>query len=90
MTGYVPEPVHRRRSTVADYHRLRFRIPPQAGDVFLLIEVADMGLMAGRDIKVPLYTRHNIPEVWIVDIVHRQVLRYADPAGGAYHVQGGI
>lgn len=61
---------------------------PEAPDVLLLIEVADTSLQTDRDIKVPLYARHGIPEVWIVDIGRRRVLRFADPVRGTYRVQG--
>ena len=60
---------------------------PQASDVLLLIEVADSSFQTDRDIKVPLYARHGIPEVWIVAIGERQVLRFALPDQGAYQVQ---
>ena len=57
---------------------------PRAPDVLLLIEVADSTLQTDRDIKVPLYARHDIPEVWIVDIRNRQILRFAHPKQGVY------
>lgn len=60
---------------------------PQAPDVWLLIEVADSSLAFDRDIKVPLYARHGIPEVWLVDIEHGQVLRFAAPRDGVYSVR---
>lgn len=60
---------------------------PRASDVLLLIEVADSSLQTDRDIKVPLYARHGIPEVWIVAIGERQVLRFAEPVQGAYQVR---
>ena len=60
---------------------------PQASDVLLLIEVADSSLPTDRDIKVPLYARHGIPEVWIVAIGEHQVLRFALPDQGAYQVR---
>lgn len=63
---------------------------PVAADVLLLIEVADASLETDRDIKVPLYARHGIPEVWIVDIPHRQVLRFAVPEAGGYREHGPV
>ena len=60
---------------------------PQAADVLLLIEVADSSLASDRDIKVPLYARHGIPEAWIVAIGERRVLRFARPDQGAYQVR---
>ena len=51
---------------------------PSASDVLLLIEVADSTLRYDRDIKVPLYARHGIPETWIIDIANAQVTIYRD------------
>src|SRR5688572_28169459 len=34
----------------------------------LVIEVSDTTLRYDRDIKVPLYARHGVPEVWVVDV----------------------
>jgi Uma2 family endonuclease len=33
---------------------------------------------------VPLYAAHGVREVWLVDLEHRRVLAYRDPAGGRY------
>ncbi|HYN77256.1 MAG TPA: Uma2 family endonuclease [Lamprocystis sp. (in: g-proteobacteria)] len=63
---------------------------PVAADILLLIEVADSSLQYDLNVKVPLYARQGIPEVWVVDIAHRQVLRFSQPAGGAYREQGPI
>ena len=57
---------------------------PRPGDVLLIIEVADTSLQYDRDIKVSLYARHGIPEVWLVDVRERRLTRYRDPAEGAY------
>lgn len=51
---------------------------PEPGDVLLVIEVADSSAAYDRDYKIPLYARHGIREVWLVDlpakrlVVHRQ------------------
>jgi Uma2 family endonuclease len=57
---------------------------PVAEDVLLVIEVADTSLPYDRDNKVPLYARHGIPEVWLVDLNARTVTRYHTPADGEY------
>jgi Uma2 family endonuclease len=44
---------------------------PRADDVFLIIEVADTTLRYDREIKIPLYARHGIPEVWLIDVEGR-------------------
>jgi Uma2 family endonuclease len=57
---------------------------PAAADVFLIIEVSDASLHYDLDVKLPLYARHGIPEVWVVDPVHRQVVRCAQLRGSVY------
>ncbi len=42
--------------------------PPSPADILLLIEVASTSLAYDRRIKLPLYARHGVPEVWIVDL----------------------
>jgi Uma2 family endonuclease len=37
-------------------------------DTLLVVEVSDTTLRYDRNVKVPLYGRHGIPEVWIVDL----------------------
>jgi Uma2 family endonuclease len=59
---------------------------PQAADVLLLIEVADTTLRLDRGVKIPLYARVGVREVWLIDLttarleVHREPLddRYAN------------
>jgi len=41
---------------------------PRAGDILLVVEVADTTLAYDRDVKLPLYARAGIPEVWLVDL----------------------
>ncbi len=52
---------------------------PSARDVLLLVEVADSTLEFDRDVKVPLYARHGIPEVWLVAREPRALSVYRDP-----------
>jgi Uma2 family endonuclease len=58
--------------------------PPGPADVLLLIEVADSSLRFDRAVKVPLYARAGIPEVWIVDLQRRVVEVHRAPQGGKY------
>lgn len=62
---------------------------PGPADVLLLIEVSDTTLAYDRRVKVPLYARHGIPEVWLIDVGHRRALRFADPdpAAGNYRLE---
>ena len=57
---------------------------PQSPDVLLAIEVADTSLEYDRDVKVPLYARHGVPEVWLVDVRGKRLTRYRDPVQGEY------
>ena len=65
----------------ADFYASRH---PQAGDLLLVIEVADSSLRFDRDDKVPLYARHGIPEVWLVDLKAKRLVRYRNPQQGVY------
>jgi Uma2 family endonuclease len=57
---------------------------PEAADVLLLIEVADTTLEFDRDVKLPLYARHGIPESWLIDVGARQLSIHREPAEGEY------
>jgi len=57
---------------------------PHPEDVLLLIEVSDSTLKYDRDVKVPLYANHGIPEVWLLDLQRKQLEIYRDPAHGQY------
>ena len=41
---------------------------PEAQDVLLLVEVGDSTARFDREIKLPLYARHRIAEVWLIDV----------------------
>ncbi len=57
---------------------------PIAADVLLAIEVAMSSRDHDRRRKIPLYARHGVPEVWLVDLVARRLEVYRDPRGGRY------
>lgn len=57
---------------------------PTAADVLLLIEVAQSSLRYDRGVKLPLYARHGVPEVWIVDLANRVVEVHRDPQADGY------
>ena len=50
--------------------------------MLLVIEVADTSLAYDLGTKVPLYARHGIPEVWVIDAATRQTRVFREPAGG--------
>lgn len=57
---------------------------PEPDDVLLLIEVSDTTLAYDRGVKLPLYARAGIGEVWIVDLPGETIERYTDPSGDGY------
>ena len=57
---------------------------PQPEDVLLLIEVADTTVRYDREIKIPLYARHGIPEVWLIDLRQERVEIYLQPSSDGY------
>jgi Uma2 family endonuclease len=57
---------------------------PVPAEVLLLIEVADTSLLADRLVKIPRYARAGIPEVWLVDLDHRQIERHSGPTAEGY------
>jgi Uma2 family endonuclease len=61
---------------------------PRPEDVLLLIEVSDTTLSYDRNVKLPLYARAGIPEVWIVDLAGETVEHYTGPSEDSYrHVE---
>lgn len=57
---------------------------PTAKDVIALVEVADSSLGYDREIKLPLYARHGVAEVWLVDLRARQVEIHRRPGPDGY------
>jgi Uma2 family endonuclease len=57
---------------------------PGPRDVFLVVEIADTSLRFDRDVKASLYATHGIPEMWLVDLRGRRLVRHRDPQQGAY------
>lgn len=60
---------------------------PTPADILLVIEVSDSTLRYDRDVKVPLYARHGIPEAWIVDVQNGEWHGYRTLQGGSYAEQ---
>ena len=57
---------------------------PRPADALLVVEVSDTSLRYDRDDKIPLYARHGIPEVWLVDLKAKRLVRYRNPQHSAY------
>lgn len=57
---------------------------PEPEDVFLIVEVMDTSTEYDRRVKVPLYARAGIREVWLVDLTTDTVEVLRHPAGDRY------
>jgi Uma2 family endonuclease len=64
-----------------DFYRSRHPLPT---DTLLIVEVSHSTLRLNLNVKVPLYARHQVPEVWVVDLEHDRVHFFRSPQDGAY------
>ena len=65
----------------ADYYATAHPVP---SEVLLLVEVADSTVDNDRNIKVPIYARSGIQEVWLVDLVENCLEVYRQPGPNGY------
>ena len=52
---------------------------PTGDDVLLIVEVSKTTLAYDQEIKLPLYAKAKVAEVWIVDLVLERVEVYREP-----------
>ena len=64
-----------------DFYRLAL---PRCDDALLVVEVSDTTLRYDREVKLPLYARRRVSEVWIVDLEHRVLITCTDPTEDGY------
>jgi Uma2 family endonuclease len=58
---------------------------PGAADTLLVVEVSDSSWRYDQEVKLPLYARHAIPEVWILDLNRGQMRFFHSPSAvGTY------
>jgi Uma2 family endonuclease len=57
---------------------------PRPEDTMLAVEVANTSLDYDRTVKLPLYARSGIPEVWIVNLTAEEVEVYQSPVADSY------
>ena len=57
---------------------------PRPEDTMLAVEVANTSLEYDRKVKLALYARSGIPEVWIVNLATETVEVYRSPAADSY------
>lgn len=55
-----------------------------ASDALLVIEVSESTLPKDLRVKVPLYARHGVPEVWIIDLENKCVRFFRSVVDGEY------
>ena len=53
-------------------------------DILLLVEVANSSLKFDKTVKLPVYARAGIGEVWVVDLVNRTIEAHQVPVDGGY------
>jgi Uma2 family endonuclease len=57
---------------------------PRPEDTMLAVEVANTSLDYDRTVKLALYARSGIPEVWIVNLTAEEVEIYQSPVADSY------
>jgi Uma2 family endonuclease len=57
---------------------------PTAEDIYLLVEISDTSLAYDRRVKIPLYGRNGILEVWQVDLTGELVRVFRNPTADGY------
>lgn len=57
---------------------------PSPEDVLLIVEVSESSLRYDRKVKLPLYARHGVPEVWIVNVATPRIYVFHSLEGGHY------
>jgi Uma2 family endonuclease len=57
---------------------------PRVADILVLIEVADTSLAYDQGVKLSLYARFRVPEVWILDVAGRNLEVHRSSDGAKY------
>ncbi len=65
----------------ADYYATAHPVP---SEVLLLVEVSDSTVDYDRDVKISIYARSLIQEVWLVDLVENCLEVYRQPGPNGY------
>ena len=59
---------------------------PGAGDILLIVEIADSSLEYDTTVKAGLYAILGIPEYWIADLRNDRLLVFTQPQGDSYRI----
>ena len=80
--GFTPDPAF----TLLRYREDEYKEgdDPAATDVLLVIEVADSSLAWDLEYKCLAYAQAGIPELWVIDLPHRQIHRFTQPSPQGY------
>lgn len=57
---------------------------PEPADVLLAVEVSGSSLRLDRKIKVPLYARSGVRELWLVNLGDNELVAYRQPSDAWY------
>ncbi|HKB25386.1 MAG TPA: Uma2 family endonuclease [Methylomirabilota bacterium] len=77
----VPQPDVALLAPRQDFYTTR---RPEPDDVLLVIEVMDSSVQRDRRVKLPLYARAGIVEVWLLDLNTDRLEVYRRPTAGGY------
>lgn len=59
---------------------------PTAEDILLLVEIAESSLEFDRATKIPLYARHGVPVVWLLNLQDDAIEIYEQPDVDGYQI----
>jgi Uma2 family endonuclease len=57
---------------------------PTPNDVYIAIEVSLSTLNYDMNVKVPVYAKNNVAEVWVIDLDKNEVHQFSQPIGEQY------
>jgi Uma2 family endonuclease len=57
---------------------------PEPEDIFLLVEVAQTSLATDQNVKIPIYARAGIQEVWLVHLMGQLIYVHRQPSAAGY------
>jgi Uma2 family endonuclease len=66
------------------YRRRKRSTYPTAGEILLVVEIADRSLDYDRNQKFPCYAAAGIPEAWLFDLFAGVLERHTEPYAGRY------
>ncbi|WP_457623670.1 Uma2 family endonuclease [Persephonella sp.] len=78
--GNLPEP----DISIVKNDYIKDKQHPKPKYIELIIEVSDTTLEKDRDLKLPIYAKKKIKQVWIVDLSSNQIEVYTNPYKNEY------